>query len=171
MHWARRAVGPMELKSRAIGVMRCCFELFCETEWKRCFHRNKTFLYTAVYTTKDTNLSGWKWLWCTMDESSVCHLQYSTKRKSNVISWAVSLWYRSRLFPCQAPQLLQEKLLSVILLLVTPCHRSLPLLRLFLYPKPPRVFFLSLLLRPPVLPHSVTACLCRSLSSAFHIQL
>lgn len=42
-----------------------------------------------------------------MNEASVCHVQYSIKRKSKVISRAVCS-DRSGLIPCEAPQLLQE---------------------------------------------------------------
>lgn len=42
-----------------------------------------------------------------VNKASICHVQYSIKRKSKVISWAVCP-DRSGLFPCEAPQLLQE---------------------------------------------------------------
>lgn len=57
------------------------------------------------------------------DEAPVHHQQHSIKRKSKVISRAVFLFFfcsgRSEAYSPAAGELL-----SVILLLVTPCHRS-----------------------------------------------
>lgn len=105
-----------------------------------------------------------------MDKATVCHLQYSIKRKWKVISSRAVCSERSGLFPRRtAPELLQEKLLSVIRL-VTPCHCSLNL--------PLSGTFCWRLLHFPVFSHFFTVCIscfifsfCHDLSSIFTVCL